>query len=358
MKKTALFFILLINTIIAFTQTGVGIGNGITEVNSSAIVDMSKSNRGLLIPRLTQGKRLSINNPAESLILYDTTLDHTYLYKNGFWRYLLNNTYWSKSTVPNTKYVYCFDSVGIGTTSPDARLEVNANIKTRISLLADDNVIAGNLLKGDSLITNGDVLVTGDAGALNNIITQSSMLVNNANPIVQLKNGGTKEAFMQLSGDDFRIGTNSDNTSGKTIVRMDGADIISIDTSSGFKVLVGGSGGNINMGGKLTRQLAPSENMLPVVYGKVYDNNTQVWMSVVGSIYLTATGTYELEPQSGRAGARATILVTVAGTQPLTASAIYISGGTRTFKIEITNPLTGALTNADFSFIILDPLNL
>jgi len=354
MQKSNIFFFLLLCTTIAFAQTGVGIGTA--AVNSNAVVDMSKTNRGLLMPRLTQFGRLSINNPAEALMAYDTTFDRTYLYIDGLWRYLLNSTNWLRSSTPNTKYIYSFDSVGIGTTSPDARLEVNGNIRTRSSLLADNNLRAANFLKGDNLITLGNVSITGSAAVSGNITTQSSVVVDDATPIVQLKGDGVNKAFMQADGDDFRIGTNSGNTAGKTIIRMNGTDIISIDTSSVFKVLIGGSGGNISMGYKVVRLLAPNENMLPELYGKVYGNNSQVWMSSNGTILSTATGTYEVHSYAARISGRSSFLVTVAGTLPLTATAVHLSG--TKFKVEITNPFTGALTNADFGFIVMEPLNI
>ncbi len=355
MKKIPIILVLLLSTAIGFTQTGVGIGTA--AVNSNAVVDMSKSNRGLLMPRLTQFGRLFISSPAEALMLYDTTFDRTYLYIDGLWRYLLNSTFWLRSSTPNTKYIYSFDSVGIGATSPDARLEVNGNIRIRSSLLVDNDVKAANFLKGNNLTTNGNVSITGSAAVSDNIITQSSVVVDDATPIVQLKSGGVNKAFMQADGDDFRIGTNSGNTTGKTIIRMNGTDIISIDTSSGFKVLIGGSGGNIDVGYKVVRLLAPNENMLPELYGKVYGNNSQVWMSTNGTILNTGTGTYEVDSFSARVSARASILVTVAGSLPLTASAIYVCCGVK-IKIQITNPLTGALTNADFGFIVMEPLNI
>jgi len=355
MKKIQLSFLLVLNVGVAFTQTGVGIGTA--AVNANAVVDMSKTNRGLLMPRLTQFGRLSINSPAEALMAYDTTFDRTYLYVDGLWRYLLNSTNWLRSSTPNTKYIYSFDSVGIGTTSPDNRLEVNGNINARSLLLANDDVKAVNILKGVNLMTSGNVSIAGSATISGNIITQSSVLVDDATPIVQLKSSGVNKGFIQANGEDLRLGTNSGNTAGKTIIRMDGTDIISIDTSSGFKVLIGGNGGNISTGMKVARQIGPTENMLPILFGKVYGNNSQVWMSTNGTILNTGTGTYEVHSFSARVSGRASILVTVAGSLPLTASAVYICCGVK-IKIEITNPLTGALTNADFNFIVLDPLNI
>lgn len=356
MKKT-LFFLLLLQSSAAYTQSDVGIGLGQATINSNAVLDMSKSNKGLLIPRLSQIGRLSINSPANALMLYDSTLNRTYQLQDGIWRYLINNSYWARSSAANKKHIYSLDSVGLGTSSPDARLEVNGNIRTRSSLQADDDVIAGSILTGDDMRSSGNIFIAGSASVEGNIITQSSVVVDNANPIVQLKTGGVNKGFIQTSGDDFRLGTNSGNNTGKTIIRMDGRDIISIDTSSNFKILIGGSGGNITTGRKVTRQLSPTDNMLPVLFGKVYGNNSQAWLSTsAGIITNTAPGTYEIFTGNARLSGRASLIVTVAGTTPLIATTEYISGVK--FKVVIINALTGVLTNSDFNFIALNPDNI
>ena len=140
---------------------------------------------------------------------------------------------------------------------------------------------------------------------------------------------------------------------------MDGVDIISIDTSSTLKVLIGGTGGNISTGMKVARQIGPDENMLPILFGKVYGNNAQAWMSTNGTITNPSAGKYHIQSYSARISGRATFLITVAGTVPLIASAVHQSDVFGIdFIVSITNPFTGALTNADFNFIVLDPLNI
>ena len=54
-----------------------------------------------------------------------------------------------------------------------------------------------------------------------------------SDPIIQFTEGflgvQEKKGFVQLSGDDLRIGTNSGNENGKFVVRTNGADRISVD---------------------------------------------------------------------------------------------------------------------------------
>ncbi len=352
MRIGQLIFLLLLNQSVLLAQTGVAIGGN--TVHGSAVMDMSKSKKGVLIPRLTQTARLAINKPAEGLLVYDSTNNRMYQYQDGVWRYLVNNLFWMKSLSGN--YIFSADSVGLGTASPDKRLEVIGNIRGRSSLLADGSVGAGNLLQGADITSSGTLGVGGTATIVGNITVQGNTNIDNTSPLLQLEENGQAKAFMQASGNDLRMGTNSGNTSGETIIRMNGTDIISIDTTSSFRVLTAG-GGNISMGQKLTRSVTGNENMMPILYGKVYNNNADVWMSTNGVVNRTGTGIYEVQSSSARVSLRSSFIVTVINPLPYTANAYLLLTGSK-FIVEITDAVTGAHVNADFSFIVTDPLNL
>jgi hypothetical protein len=352
MRTTLLIFLLLVHHWSMVAQTGVAIGGN--TVHGSAVLDMSKSKKGVLLPRLTQGARLTMNNPAEGLLVYDSSIHRMFQYQDGVWRSLVNNLFWMKSLSGN--YIFSSDSVGLGTSSPDKRLEVIGTIRSRSSLLADGSVSAGNLLQGDDIISSGTLGAGGAAIIAGNITVQGNMSIDNASPLLQLEENGQAKAFMQTSGEDLRIGTNSGNTTGKTIIRMNGNDIISIDTTSSLRVLTAG-GGNISMGPKLTRSVTGNENMMPILYGKVYNNNADVWMSTNGIVSRTSTGIYEVQSYSARISLRSSFIVTVINPLPYTANAYLLITGSK-FIVEITDAVTGAHVNADFSFIVTDPLNL
>src|SRR5690606_33991785 len=53
-------------------QGGVGIGT--TNPDKSAILDLSSSEKGLLLPRLSLQQRTSIENPANGLMVYQTDM--------------------------------------------------------------------------------------------------------------------------------------------------------------------------------------------------------------------------------------------------------------------------------------------
>jgi hypothetical protein len=74
MKKQILFLMLLLYFIIAgkMTAQNVAINNSGTSPNPSAMLDVSATDKGVLIPRLTSSQRIGIASPANGLLVYDS----------------------------------------------------------------------------------------------------------------------------------------------------------------------------------------------------------------------------------------------------------------------------------------------
>lgn len=70
--KKSFFLMIYLATIITTLQAQVGINTATP--NSSAALDIVSSDKGMLIPRMTSTQRTAISNPAEGLMVYDTTL--------------------------------------------------------------------------------------------------------------------------------------------------------------------------------------------------------------------------------------------------------------------------------------------
>jgi hypothetical protein len=102
---------------------GQNVGLGTATPNASAALDISATNRGLLLPRMTTAARNSIGAPAKGLMVYDSTLG-TFTFHNGTaWTELLHagNNVWLK----NGANIYTnAPNVGIGTTDPQAGLHI------------------------------------------------------------------------------------------------------------------------------------------------------------------------------------------------------------------------------------------
>jgi collagen type VII alpha len=66
-----------------YAQQNVGIGT--TTPNNSAILDLTATNKGLLIPRMTTAQRVAIVSPATGLLVYDTDFDQFWYFNGVVW---------------------------------------------------------------------------------------------------------------------------------------------------------------------------------------------------------------------------------------------------------------------------------
>lgn len=74
----------------AFAQNNVGIGTNTPD--ASAILEMSSSNQGVLVPRLTSAQRLAVLTPANGLLVFDTDISCFFFYSSAIpgWQNLCN----------------------------------------------------------------------------------------------------------------------------------------------------------------------------------------------------------------------------------------------------------------------------
>lgn len=104
--------------------------------DNSAALDIQPSsvqpNSGLLIPRLNQGQRVAIPNPAKGLMVFDLTDNLFYVNLNaGSHNWYAINPWQTKATTGTVSAMYTHSTVtnvGIGTTNPTVRLDVNGSI--------------------------------------------------------------------------------------------------------------------------------------------------------------------------------------------------------------------------------------
>lgn len=74
--KSSLFYFIVFISCLAATAQSAGINNNAS--NSSAVLDVKSTLKGMLLPRTSSTSRLAILNPAKGLILYGTITA-------GFW---------------------------------------------------------------------------------------------------------------------------------------------------------------------------------------------------------------------------------------------------------------------------------
>ncbi|MBL7741154.1 MAG: hypothetical protein JNK14_18165 [Chitinophagaceae bacterium] len=384
MRKLVLLFSLTASTSLLQAQS---VGIGTTTPNASAQLDVASTTRGFLIPRMTSINRAFITNPANGLLVYDTTQNRIYQYQDGTWRYLINDSYWRVSS--SHKWMYnTTDSigVGVGTSTPTQRLDINGNIRSRDDLLADGRVIATGIVSGSSLQTPGNLAVSG-IGIINgnvttnsdlsvggtslltgNVTTNNDLIVNNTAATLQLKASGVDKGFVQLSGDNLRLGTNSSNSDGRIILRSGGTDRLTVfengninigsSAANAAKLRVAGDvsvqddihvQNDVNVAGKITRSnLSGNKDFLPVCFGKIGEDGSVI--SGSGNFTVTTTPGYTGQYDITCTGITSTVICVGTARYACVIYMNYVSGNT--VKVYSKAISDGFATPSPFSFIM------
>lgn len=149
MKNVLLAFAAL--SFIGITQAQVGIGTPTPAV--SALLDITSTNKGILIPRMLSGQRIVIPSPTEGLLVYQTDAPiGFYYYKAGVWTNLFT---------PSVELSYA--TVAGGTTLANAGVIPGTAAVIEIS----DNAVvgAGATASLPASATNGTVIAVGTTDA-------------------------------------------------------------------------------------------------------------------------------------------------------------------------------------------------
>ena len=83
MKRYIPITIILVYTLQSFGQGGVAINDNGALPDASAMIDITSTTSGMLIPRMTEVERNAIVTPAQSLLIYQTDLDTGFYYYKG-----------------------------------------------------------------------------------------------------------------------------------------------------------------------------------------------------------------------------------------------------------------------------------
>ena len=143
-KSFAAILVAGLSVNIAIAQSGGGVSinenNPPTPADPSAMLDVSSSNKGLLIPRMTLTQRNAIASPAEGLLVYVTDDNSFYYYNNTAWKKITidDNQLWQLS---GSDAYFSTGKVGIGTNNPVVELDIEGGVN--IGNTADST--AGNI---------------------------------------------------------------------------------------------------------------------------------------------------------------------------------------------------------------------
>ncbi|MCW9036739.1 hypothetical protein [Altibacter sp.] len=156
---------------VMITQTTAQIGMGTTTPNPSSMLDISSSNSGLLVPRMTTAQRTAISTPANSLLVFDTTIRAYFYYDTTITSWVKmasdtdkrNNYKLIKSAADLAPEL----TAGAGTRyllTANTLYEINGTVALAAPIEMNNAYIAGRDTNEDILLRSGGVLFTGATG--------------------------------------------------------------------------------------------------------------------------------------------------------------------------------------------------
>lgn len=204
--------------------------------HNSAILDITSTAKGMLVPRLSAAQRTAIAAPAKGLLVYDSTVNQFAYYDGTAW--LMLNAGGSSWTVSGSnQYSNVTGNVGIGVTAPASKLHVIGN--AIIGSVTNTNTGANSLVAGNgNTVTATHALVSGNA---NTAAGNYSVVLNNSNTTTAAATTSIAGGFHSYVNANLGLAIgNSDTTNA-----IGGAAFGFNNNADGAYALVSGSNNNI-----------------------------------------------------------------------------------------------------------------
>ncbi len=188
--KQLVLAILMAITVTGFSQVSVNTTG--EKADSSAILDVNSSTKGVLIPRMNSSQMADVSNPADGLMIYNTDDNAFYFYDENQWKKIGEA---AKVWDTTGNYIYTYDSVGIGTANPQAPLTVKGRISQtgvgKSVYLGKGAGIKNNASSGLYNVGIGYNALTNNVSGKNNVAIGGYSIQNNANG-----NGNTQIGYI------------------------------------------------------------------------------------------------------------------------------------------------------------------
>ena len=125
-------YLVILTLLLAATATQAQVGIGTASPDSTAILDITASAKGLIVPRMTTTQRGAIKSPTAGLLIYNTTTNALEIANSSsLWVNLSTGT----TTAVTSGTTSSTAGIGLGTTSPNANAILDITSTTKGVLL-------------------------------------------------------------------------------------------------------------------------------------------------------------------------------------------------------------------------------
>jgi hypothetical protein len=301
MKKILLALFML--SLFIFSKAQVKIGSNPSSINSSSLLELESSSKGLLIPRLTTAQMNLIANPTTGLLIFNSSDSHFYTKLDTGWTKLQtgeNNWANSNSDAYNTNT----GNIGIGTSTPLYKLHIagDARIDSSIYLPSTTSTNTGVIYKDGApfLHTAGNqiqqnVYLGKNAGSFNTIAKKNVAIGEEA---LALSDGADNVAIGFWAAHTLAGGEGFTDSYKNVFVgylcgqtATGGINNVAVGNEAGY-MLASGSNSNVLLGSTAGRNVTTGSGN--VLIGNNVQSSTGSFNSGVGSNSGTtvSTGAY------------------------------------------------------------------
>ncbi|MFK5856342.1 MAG: tail fiber domain-containing protein [Bacteroidota bacterium] len=225
-KKSRVLFLLL--SISILTNAQISVNTTGSTANTSAMLDVSSTDKGMLIPRMTSAQRAAISTPADGLLVFDTTTD-------SFWYYNGTAVEWQKvgnvvagaselNELSDTKYDGESLFIGSGTGQFDNGSNYNVGVgreALRSNISGYSNTSVGyysmnNNETGNNNTSMGSTSMYSNTNGYNNVAFGRSTMYSNTSGFLNTAVGSTASESNTSGIKNTSIGSSSlyENTVG------------------------------------------------------------------------------------------------------------------------------------------------
>lgn len=166
-KKLLLKTFSLLAFLIMLMPSYAQVGIGTLTPDSSAMLDVTSTNKGMLTPRMTSAERLAISNPANGLLVYDTSENAFYFYKGSVWTKIDSEARTNYKLIKSATDLSSELIAGGGSSyklTSNTYYEVNGTITLAVPIDLNYAYIAGLDANEDILSLPGGIVFKGSTG--------------------------------------------------------------------------------------------------------------------------------------------------------------------------------------------------